>query len=208
MEYDITRTKLQFIIAWVAANGLGMAWGWSTGEMIGQMVVERNGWFIGSICGWVIFELLLWFTRFVILVQYRNVVSVLRIERIVGLTTEFVGGLIGEGFYQVTGSNWVTVSGVWAALLGGAMWVIIWFLLLSKKSNRFWILKAILWTFIGFVGSSLFIGGILAWNLEVGEFIETLSTPHLGGLISVGLTGIGIGIMTGLAFSRLAKWQS
>lgn len=207
IENDISQTKLNFWLAWIVANSIGLGFAWSVGELIGRQVVEYSGWELGHVVGIIVFEGLLWITRGTILLRIKSYKILRPVEMFIWVITEIFGWIINESPVQEGSLMGVTSGAIFATSLGAMVWVIFWFIKIPKPRSKSWAIQAFLWTFFGLTGGGVLIAFFQAISLEIGVTIAKSYFPIFGMAIAGVVLGGFLGSITGLALIKLIRWQ-
>ena len=209
IENKTSRIRLNFWLAWVVANAIGLGFAWSLGELIGRQAAESFGWKTGQIIGIVVFEGFLWIVRAVVLLRIKSYDVLRPVEVLIWLSTEIFGWMVSEMPIQEESLMGITVGAIFATTLGAVAWIVFWFIKIPKaRSSGSWGIQAFLWTFFGFIGGSVLITLIQTTSLVIGETLAKMYSPIIGMAVAGIIFGGLIGSITGLALVKLIHWKT
>lgn len=205
---DVSHDKVNFWMAWSIANAIGLGLAWALGELIGRQIAELLGWKTGQLFGVVLFEGFMWLSRGIVLFRMKSYEILKPLEISIWVITELFGWIITRGATQEESLIAFTGGGIFATALGAMMWIIFWFMKIPKPRRKFWALRALLWTFVGFFGGALLLTLFLVIALEFSNTLAKMYSPFLGMAIAGLILGGLLGSTTGLALIRFMHWQT
>ena len=208
LDISISQRKSYFGIAWLIANSVGFGLAWPLGEWVGQQAAGILSWGIGQITGLVVFEVILWSARALVLSRTQAYEALKPLEILIWFGTEIMGWVVGEATMNKDFISPVTIGAVFASILGALGWLVVWFIKVPKKKNKFWAIEAFFGTLFALLGGSVLFGSIMALSLVVAETIAKTNLPLAGMAVAGILLGVLIGTVTALALIQVIPWRT
>jgi hypothetical protein len=195
--------QIKFILLWVIVNSFGFGIGVVSGEIIGHWIGESAGLRAGIISATIVFEVSVWIMRQSVLRNVQGFKLWSKIDSIILFTSEMMGMLIAEGFYEVTKAESMTIGPLWGSIIGAGVLITLWFIRMPKSTKWKRRFQAFLFGIIAMFGGSFFLGAVFVFSQETGRYFQKM----LGQLLGMGITGLLIGVLlgliTGIAYLRM-----